>query len=93
MEAAYIAVNLWAQAVAKAGTAEPAAVREAVRHQSFDAPEGLVSVDYENLHTWKVARLGQVKASGQFDGLLELRHDPPRALSGIAAGAGLGCLP
>src|SRR5262249_53099538 len=63
-------VNLWAQAVAEAGTDEPAAVRQAVRNQRFEAPEGLVWVDPDNLHTWKVARMGQVKAGGKF-GVIE----------------------
>ncbi|MFE0175375.1 urea ABC transporter substrate-binding protein [Streptomyces sp. NPDC059002] len=67
MEAAYTSVHLWAQAVRKAGTAEPTAVLKAVRGQSYDAPGGQVFVDEQNLHTWKTARIGQIRPDGQVD--------------------------
>jgi urea transport system substrate-binding protein len=61
MEAAYLGVHLWAQAVQEAGDTNLAAVRQAVRHQAFDGPEGLVRVDPETQHTSKVFRVGQIK--------------------------------
>jgi urea transport system substrate-binding protein len=67
MEAAYIGANLWAQAVAEAGSPNPAEVRAALRHQSFNAPEGLVHIDSDNQHTWKTIRIGQVREDGQFE--------------------------
>jgi urea transport system substrate-binding protein len=67
MEASYIAVHLWAQAAESADAADSAAVREAVRHQTFNAPEGPVRVDSENQHTWKTMRLGRITADGQFE--------------------------
>lgn len=67
MEAAYFGVHLWAKTVADCGSTEPSIVREEIRGQSLRAPGGLVSVDSENLHTWKIARVGRVRPDGQFD--------------------------
>jgi urea transport system substrate-binding protein len=66
IEAGYVGVHLWAQAVRDAGTPEPAAVRRTIGNQSFNAPEGIVYVDAENLHTWKTVRIGRVREDGQF---------------------------
>ncbi len=67
MEAAYVGVNLWAQAVVEADTYSPADIRAALRHQSFNAPEGLVHIDPDNQHTWKTIRIGKVREDGQFE--------------------------
>ena len=67
MQSAYESVLLWAQAVRRAHNIEPSAVLRAIRGQSFDAPGGRVWVDEENLHTWKRARIGQIRADGQVD--------------------------
>jgi len=67
MEAAYVGVNLWAQAVTEAGSSNPADIRAALRHQSFNAPEGLVHIDPDNQHTWKTIRVGKVLEDGQFE--------------------------
>ncbi len=67
MEAAYISVYLWAQAVADAGTADVDEVRRTLGHQSYDAPEGLVYLDPVNQHIWKTPRIGRIRPDGQFD--------------------------
>ena len=67
MEASYLGVNLWAQAMAAAGSNDVPAVREALRHQKFEAPGGQVQIDPENQHTWKTMRLGKVVEGGQFE--------------------------
>jgi urea transport system substrate-binding protein len=67
MEAAYFGVHLWAQAVIDAETDDVASVREAIRRQSWNAPEGVVYVDPENRHTWKTVRIGRVNQNGLFD--------------------------
>ena len=67
MEAAYIAVRLWAQAVREAGETTTTAVRRAVGRQSLAAPEGIVSVDPQTLHLWKYARIGRMRADGRFE--------------------------
>lgn len=67
MESAYAAVNLWAGAVRVARSLDPVAVRREVGGQGFHAPGGLVYVDDDTQHTWKTARIGRVRADGQFD--------------------------
>ena len=67
IQAGYIGVYLWAQAVEAAGTDDVDAVRSALRHQRFDAPAETVYLDSENLHTWKTTRIGQIRRDGQFD--------------------------
>lgn len=66
MEAAYIMVYLWAQAVEKAGTTDIAAVREAAYGQEFNAPEGLVTMQ-PNHHISKTVRIGEVRDDGMFE--------------------------
>lgn len=66
VEAAYFQVHLYALAVRKAGSTDPSRVRQAAKGLIFDAPGGLVRIDPENQHTWKVARIGQILPDGQF---------------------------
>jgi urea transport system substrate-binding protein len=66
MEAAYISVYLWKQAVEKAGTANNLAkVRVAAYGQTFNAPEGLITMNV-NHHISKFVRIGQVQKDGLF---------------------------
>ena len=67
MEASYNAVQLWAQAVEEAGYDDVAIVRRHLIRQSLDAPEGVVSIDAENLHAWRPFYLGKIRSDGQFD--------------------------
>jgi urea transport system substrate-binding protein len=60
-------VYLWAQAVSEAQTDEVAAVLKAVRRQSLDAPEGIISIDESTLHTWRPVYIGRIRGDGQFD--------------------------
>lgn len=64
MEAAYVGVNLWAQAVRDAQSAEPHRVRQVLGRQSFAAPQGIVSVDPETRHVWRTSRIGRVQEDG-----------------------------
>ncbi len=64
MEAGYVAVNLWAAAVEKAGTTEVEAVKEAAAGIEFDAPEGKVTIDGPTQHIYKTARIGLIGADG-----------------------------
>lgn len=67
MEASYIGVHLWARAAEAADDDSARAVRQSLRSQSFEAPEGLVRIDPENQYAWKTMRLGKVVAGGQFE--------------------------
>lgn len=64
IEAAYINVYLWAEAVKKAGTTDVDKVREAAKGIEFKAPEGTVKIDGENQHLWKPVRIGEVQPDG-----------------------------
>ncbi|MDP9845657.1 urea ABC transporter substrate-binding protein [Streptosporangium lutulentum] len=64
MEAGYNAVYLWAEAVKKAGTVEVEAVRKAAGGIAVERPEGLVTIDGENQHMYKTARIGVVQPDG-----------------------------
>jgi len=64
IEAAYIAVHLWAEAVKKAGSFEVEKVKEAAKGLEFKAPEGLVKIEGENQHLWKPVRIGEVQEDG-----------------------------
>lgn len=66
MEAAYVGVKLWAQALSVAGNCEASQIREALRHQSLSAPEGPMRIDADSQHTWKTIRIGQIRDDGQF---------------------------
>ncbi|MEH1768914.1 urea ABC transporter substrate-binding protein [Nostoc sp.] len=66
MEAAYIMVYLWKQAVEKAKTADHLEKVKAVAYgQSFDAPEGKVTINV-NHHLSKFVRIGEVRDDGLF---------------------------
>jgi urea transport system substrate-binding protein len=66
IEAAYVGVHLWAQAAEEAGAADPSAVRSAIGGREFAGPGGLVKVDPENHHLWKVARIARLDDRGRF---------------------------
>jgi urea transport system substrate-binding protein len=66
MQTAYTLVHLWGQAVASAGTPDVCAVRQAIRGQRFDSPEGPVSIDPATLHTVQASRVGRINDQGRF---------------------------
>ncbi|NJL47063.1 MAG: urea ABC transporter substrate-binding protein [Leptolyngbyaceae cyanobacterium SM2_5_2] len=66
MEAAYIMVYLWKQAVEAAGTFDIPEVRTATYGQELAAPEGPVKVN-TNHHLSKTVRLGEVRDDGMFE--------------------------
>ena len=67
MEAAYVGVHLWAQAVRDAGSFEPRKIRGALADQSYPAPGGMVYVDRFSRHVWKTVRIGRIRRNGQFE--------------------------
>ena len=67
MEAAYVGVYLWAQAVRQAKSTDVAVVRKAISGQVMDAPEGLIFIDPATHHTWKQVRVGRIRNDLQFD--------------------------
>jgi urea transport system substrate-binding protein len=68
MEAAYIGVYMWKQAVEKAKSTDVDKVRPAVYGQTFKAPSGIMSkMDEKNHHLHKAVFIGEVKGDGQFN--------------------------
>ncbi|MBK6651758.1 MAG: urea ABC transporter substrate-binding protein [Betaproteobacteria bacterium] len=67
MEATYIGINMWKQAVEKAKSTDTDKVIAAMAGQTFKAPSGIVSkMDEKNHHLHKSVFIGEVKADGQF---------------------------
>jgi urea transport system substrate-binding protein len=67
IEANYVGVHLWAMAVEKAGSTNVAKVKAASKGLVFDAPEGKVTIDGDNQHIHKTARIGQLQPDGLID--------------------------
>ncbi|MDR3412727.1 MAG: urea ABC transporter substrate-binding protein [Formivibrio sp.] len=67
MEATYVGINMWAQAVAKAKSTDPDKVRAAMAGQTFKAPSGFtLMMDQKNHHLHKPVMIGEVQPNGQF---------------------------
>jgi urea transport system substrate-binding protein len=64
MEAAYVSVYLWKSTVEKAQSFDVKAIQDNAGGVSFDAPEGTVTIDGENHHITKTARIGEIRADG-----------------------------
>ncbi|MDR7289737.1 urea transport system substrate-binding protein [Mycolicibacterium senegalense] len=64
MEAAYVSVYLWKNTVEKAKSFDVAAIQDNADGVSFDAPEGKVTIDGENHHITKTARIGEIRPDG-----------------------------
>jgi len=68
MEAAYIGMYMWKQAVEKAKTTDVDKVIVAMGGQTFKAPDGFtIKMDEKNHHLHKPVFVGEVKADGQFN--------------------------
>lgn len=68
MEATYIGIHMWKQAVEKARSTDTDKVIAAMAGQTFPAPGGFMSkMDEKNHHLHKPVFIGEVKADGQFN--------------------------
>jgi len=68
MEATYIGIHMWKQAVEKAKSTDVNKVIAAMAGQTFKAPSGIVSkMDEKNHHLHKNVYIGEIKADGQFN--------------------------
>jgi urea transport system substrate-binding protein len=88
IEAAYITVYFWKQAVERAGSTAVDRVREAFKSGiEFDAPGGKVKLDPRTQHTYKRFYMGRINDDKQFDiifstDLLQPVPYPPIAFPG-----------
>jgi urea transport system substrate-binding protein len=67
MQAAYVSLYLYKAMVEKAGSFCVDAVNEASDGVTFEAPEGLVTINGENHHIAKTGLIGQINSDNQFD--------------------------
>ena len=68
MEATYVGIHMWKQAVEKAKSTEVDKVRKAVAGQTFKAPCGFtLKMDETNHHLHKPVMIGEVTGNGQFN--------------------------
>jgi urea transport system substrate-binding protein len=68
MEATWIGIQMWKQAVEQAGTTNVDAVRQAMNGQTVMSPSGYeITMDGKNHHLHKPVVIGEVNANGQFD--------------------------
>ena len=68
MEAAYVGIHMWKQAVEKAKSTDSDKVIAAMAGQSFKAPNGFtVKMDEKNHHLHKPVVIGEIKEDGQFN--------------------------
>jgi urea transport system substrate-binding protein len=68
MEAAWIGIHMWKQAVEKAKSTDTDKVVAAMAGQTFKAPSGITStMDPKNHHLHKSVFIAEVKADGQFN--------------------------
>ncbi|MDW8324137.1 MAG: urea ABC transporter substrate-binding protein [Burkholderiales bacterium] len=68
MEATYIGIHMWKQAVEKAKTTDVNKVIDAMAGQTFKAPSGfVVKMDEKNHHLHKPVFIGEIRADGQFN--------------------------
>jgi urea transport system substrate-binding protein len=86
LECSYFQVYLWKQAVeAMGGEATPDAIREGVKGQTFEAPNGTVTIDGENLHAYLTPRISQWGGDGQGT-IVDEYPEPIRPLPYVAYG-------
>ncbi|MFL9881345.1 urea ABC transporter substrate-binding protein [Herbaspirillum rhizosphaerae] len=68
MEATYVGIYMWKQAVEKAKTTDTDKVIAAMSGQTFKAPSGYtLEMDKTNHHLHKPVMIGEIKADGQFN--------------------------
>ena len=68
MEATYVGIHMWAQAVEKAKSTDTDKVIAAMAGQTFKGPDGFViTMDAQNHHLHKPVFIGEIKPDGQFN--------------------------
>ncbi len=68
MEATYIGIHMWKQAVEKAKSTDTDKVIAAMAGQTFKAPDGFtVQMDPKNHHLHKPVFIGEIRPDGQFN--------------------------
>ncbi|MFQ6227492.1 urea ABC transporter substrate-binding protein [Nocardia sp. NPDC002869] len=92
MEAAYVSVYLWKNTVEKAQSFAVPEVQQAAGGVTFEGPEGLVTIDGENNHITKTARIGEIRPDGLIYSVWDsgAAVEPDPYLAGYSWAEGLG---
>ncbi|MFD4402058.1 urea ABC transporter substrate-binding protein [Nocardia sp. NPDC058499] len=92
MEAAYTSVYLWKNTVEKAQSFAVEDVQKAAGGVSFEAPEGTVTINGENNHITKTARIGEIRPDGLIYSVWDSGEaiEPDPYLAGYSWAEGLG---
>ncbi|MFI6312054.1 urea ABC transporter substrate-binding protein [Nocardia fusca] len=92
MEAAYVSVYLWKNTVEKAQSFAVPDVQQAAGGVTFEGPEGLVTIDGENNHITKTARIGEIRPDGLIYSVWDsgTAVEPDPYLAGYPWAEGLG---
>ena len=64
METAYISAKLWAMAAERANSLAAEDINQALMGLSYDAPEGIVTIDPATRHTWRSFNMGKISEDG-----------------------------
>jgi len=67
MEKSLVAINLFIEAVKKAGIDEVSAIRKSLKGIKIESPEGEIGVDNKTQNIVKIMRIGKIKEDGQFE--------------------------
>ncbi|GGI17089.1 MAG: urea ABC transporter substrate-binding protein [Oxalicibacterium faecigallinarum] len=79
MEATYVGIHMWKQAVEKAKSTDTDKVIAAMAGQTFKAPSGYtLKMDETNHHLHKPVMIGEIRANGQFNVVYKTK-EPIRA--------------
>lgn len=65
-EASYSQIHFFAMALRECGLLDTDALRGALLGKSFDAPQGRVTIDPDNQHTYLYSRIARVDAAGAY---------------------------
>ena len=66
MEAAYYSIYFWKQAVEKAGSTNTDNVRQGLKNQAFNAPQGVIHMNGEGHYVWQCVKVGKIRSDKQF---------------------------
>jgi urea transport system substrate-binding protein len=63
-QTAYASTYFWARAVERAHSFAPSEVNPALLGLSFNAPEGIITIDPSTRHAWRSFNMGQIRTDG-----------------------------
>lgn len=66
-EAAYFQVHMYANALRSTNKDDADLIRSAILGASFNAPQGVITIDKDNHHTYLWPKIGRINQQGQFD--------------------------